>query len=96
MATDPAPTGTTLDKVFAAAGIVLHLVAGVFPFAASGLIAPLWGVVVLYLWWLALLAVAIRLVRTRRWRLVLAVPFAAVAGWFALMSLGGAVLGWTA
>lgn len=96
MATDGSRGATTLDKVLAGIGIALHLLAGVFPFAASGLIAPLWGVVVLYLWWLALLAVAVRFVRTRRWRLVLAVPFVAVAGWFALMSFGGAVLGWTA
>ena len=96
MATDGTPAATTLDKVFASAGVVLHLVTGVFPFAASGLIAPLWGVVVLYVWWVALLGVAIRLVRTRRLRLVLAVPFVAVAGWFALMWFGGAVLGWTA
>lgn len=90
------PASTTTDKVFAVVGIALHLLAGVFPFAVSGLIAPLWGIVVLYALWLALLAVAVWLVRTGRLRLVLVVPFAAVVAWFAVMSFGGAVLGWTA
>jgi hypothetical protein len=95
MAADP-PASPAIDRVFAGVGIALHLLAGVFPFAVSGLIAPLWGVVVLYAMWLAMLGVAVQLARTGRLRLVLAVPFAAVVAWFAVMSFGGAVLGWTA
>lgn len=95
MAAD-SPASPTIGKAFAGVGVALHLLAGAFPFAVSGLIAPLWGVVVLYAIWLALLGVAVQLVRTGRLRLVLLVPFAAVVAWFTVMSFGGAVLGWTA
>ena len=80
------------------AGLVLHLAIGVVPFAASGLVAPLWGVVVLFVWWAVMLGVAVRLVRAqpRRPLLVPLVPVVALVGWFAFMSFGGAVLGWTA
>ena len=85
------------DKVLAVVGIGLHLFVGVFPYAASGLIAPLWGIAVLYVVWLGLLAVAVQLVRTReRVRFTPIVPVVAIAVWIAVISLGGAVLGWTA
>ena len=78
-------------------GLVLHLALGVFPFAATGLVAPLWGYVAVYVFWFALLVIAVGLFRQGdgRWR-VLLVPAAALVGWFAFISFGGAVLGWTA
>ena len=86
------------EKVAAALAVVLHLLIGVFPFAASGLLVPLWGVVVLGASWLAMAVVLVRLVRGDRRRPLLAplVPVAALAGWFAFVSFGEAVFGWTA
>lgn len=78
------------------AGIALHLAVGVFPYAASGLIAPLAGVVVLYGLWFLLLVKGVQQLRKGRGPVVLVMPLLAVVGWVAIMSLGGAVLGWTA
>ena len=64
-------------------------------FLASGLMAPLWAVVGLTTAWLALLVVAGVQLRRRPWWLVL-LPVAAALLWFAVMSAGGAWLGWTA
>jgi hypothetical protein len=76
-------------------GLVLHLATGVFPYAASGLVAPIEGYVVLYALWLGLLVVAVRLFRARNPFVLLVAP-ASVAVWLAVISFGGAVLGWTA
>ena len=86
------------EKVAALVGVVLHLAVGVFPYAASGLVVPLWGVVVLYGCWLALAVVLIRLLRgpDRRPLVAPAVPLVALAVWFAFVTLGEALLGWTA
>jgi hypothetical protein len=87
---------TVADKVAIGVGFALHLVIGFVPFAVSGLVAPLWGVVVLGAFWVAMLAVAVVLVRRRRPLLVPLVPVASLLGWFAFVSFGSAVLGWTA
>ena len=74
-------------------GIVLLLVE--LPFAAaSGLMAPLWAVVLILLVWLALFVQAWRWFRTRPW-LVLALPFVGAVLWFGVLTFGGQVLGWT-
>lgn len=78
------------------AGVVLHVGTGVFPYAASGLLAPPWAYVVLYGVWTGLLVVAVRLFRTDRRPWTLLVPVASIVAWIAIISLGGAVLGWTA
>jgi len=65
-----------------------------FWYVASGLLAPLWAVVVLLLVWAALLGVAIWLLRTRPWWTLL-VPVVGVAFWFLAISAGEAWLGWT-
>ena len=76
-------------------GVVLHLAVGVLPYAVSGLVAPVWAYPVLYVLWGALLVVAVRAARrSSPWALV--VPVVAVAVWLAVISFGGAVLGWTA
>lgn len=88
---------TTKQPWFAAAvvlAVLAHLVIGYF-YLASGLMAPLWAVSLLLVWWLVLVYAVVRLVRRRSY-LVLLVPVVAAATWFAVMGFGGAVLGWTA
>ena len=85
-----------VDKVAVGVGTVAHVVIGAVPFAVSGLVAPLWGVVVLGVWWAVCLGAIVGLVRRHRPRLVPLVPVVALAGWFAFVSFGEAVLGWTA
>jgi hypothetical protein len=87
------------EKVAAVVAVVLHVVVGVFPYAASGLLAPLWGIVLLYGVWLALAVVLVRLLRPgprRRPMVAPVVPFVALAAWFAVLSLGEALFDWTA
>lgn len=72
---------------------LLHLVAGFF-YISSGLVAPLWGVLVLLAIWLAL---AIALVRIRHTGAkTLTIPLVAAAVWFSVLLAGQALLGWTA
>lgn len=77
------------------AGAVLHLLVAVFPLSASGLVAPLWAIVVLYLAWAAIGIVFWRASRTRPAWMLLAAPALLVA-WVAVLTLGDRVLGWTA
>ncbi|HEU4811355.1 MAG TPA: hypothetical protein VFT00_04380 [Nocardioides sp.] len=66
-----------------------------FLYAASGLVAPWWGVTILLLVWVLLFVVAcVWWSLHPRW-----VPFLAVFAmvfWFAAVTAGGAWLGWTA
>ncbi len=81
-------------KVVRVLGIVAHVV--LLPYyLASGLVAPLWAVIVLVAVWAALLVVALRLWKARPF-LVPLVPIAAVAIWFAAIAAGETWLGWTA
>ena len=64
-------------------------------YAASGLLAPGWAVALLLIIWLALLIVAIRLLRRRRPLLVLLTPVAAYLIWLAALTAGEKWLGWT-
>jgi len=76
-------------------GLVLYIATGVFPFAASGLVAPLWGIAVLYLGWLLGLWLTIRLYRSRSaW--ALAMPLAALAFWWVVITIGESAFDWTA
>ena len=86
------------EKVAAVVGVVLHLAIGVFPYAASGLLVPIWGIVVLYALWLALAVVLVRLLRGEQRRPMLAplVPVAALTVWFAVVTAGEALFDWTA
>ncbi|MGX5357453.1 hypothetical protein [Kocuria sp. KH4] len=81
--------GFGLAVVLAAAA---HLVVGYF-YLASGLMAPLWAVVLLLVWWAVLTGAGVRLVRRRSF-LVLLVPIVAAVTWVGLMAFGGQVLGW--
>ena len=91
--TRPSPRRPWWEYALGALGIAAHLAALVF-YAASGLLAPGWAVVLLLLVWLALLAVAIRLL-LRRPLLTLAVPVLAAAVWYAALLAGETFLGWT-
>jgi len=75
-------------------GLAGHLCTLPF-YLASGLVAPLWAIVVLLAVWLVLLGACLWAVRARSaWGL--AVPFIAVGIWFVVLSAGEALLGWTA
>ena len=64
------------------------------PYAASGLLAPAWGVVLLLTVWALLLGLLVVLGRAGRLTALLC-PLAAVSLWFLLVSAGAAWLGWT-
>ena len=87
---------STTRPWFAVAGVVAalaQLVVG-FYYLASGLMEPLWAIVLLGVWWVVLTLAGVWLVRRRSY-LVLLVPVVAVATWFGVMTFGGSVLGWT-
>ncbi len=95
MTETPATRGRPAPGFVPAVALVLHVVVGLVFYVASGLVAPLYAIVVLWILWLVLLGALIMLWRRRSWW-VLAVPAAAFALWFAILSLGEAVFGWTA
>jgi len=87
-------TSRAASYAVATLGLLLLLVA--LPlYLAGGLIAPVWAVGVLLLTWLSLFVLGIKWFAKHPYR-VLLLPFAAAAIWFAVMSAGGAFLGWTA
>lgn len=88
------PEPSTLARTAAAVGIAAH-VATVFLYLASGLLAPLAGVLFLLAGWAVLLVLAIRLRRPRPWVAALA-PVASIGFWAAVLTFGDWVLGWTA
>ena len=64
-------------------------------YLASGLVAPLWAIIVLLLAWLGLLALAVLAVRARSaW--APAVPIGAIALWWCAITAGEVFLGWQA
>jgi hypothetical protein len=75
-------------------GVVGHLVAGVW-FAASGLVAPPWAVVVLLVAWVGLAVALWRLARRRSgWSA--GIPIIDAAFWLAFIETGAALFDWTA
>ncbi len=90
-----APTGGRSSRPVLWGTLALALHAAVaFPYLTSGLVAPPIGVLALWLVWGAFLALILRLLRTRA-ALTLLVPPVALAVWFAALSLGEALLGWS-
>ncbi len=83
----PAPTFVPILALLAHVGIGLTF------YVAAGLLAPLPGIVVLWLLWLALLGALIVLWRRRSWW-VLVIPPLAFGVWFGVLSLGEAVFDW--
>jgi hypothetical protein len=80
--------------VLAGLSAAAHLVVGVF-YLSSGLVAPLWAVAVLAVWWL-LLAVHLSHLALRGSWWTPAVPVVAFATWYVVLTVGERVLGWTA
>lgn len=66
-----------------------------FYYLASGLVAPLWAVVALMAFWVALVVLAVVWFRRHPWRVPL-LPVVAVVVWFVLITLGERLLGWAA
>ncbi|MFP5345437.1 MAG: hypothetical protein ACLGIA_00165 [Actinomycetes bacterium] len=79
--------------VLAALAAVAHLVIGFF-YLASGLMAPLWAIVVLLVCWLALAFWLARLALASSWWTP-APPVVAVVLWFGALTAGERLLGWT-
>ena len=75
--------------------IGLQILVGVFPYGASGLVAPLPGLLFLILVWAVMLLAAWRWRPANPWA-VLLVPLVSVGLWFAVISLGEAIFNWTA
>ena len=81
-------------RLVLALAVALHLATGTF-YAAAGLVAPSWAVLMLWAAWLVLLWVLVRL-----WRqqpvLALLVPPASLGLFLGVLSAGEAWLGWVA
>jgi hypothetical protein len=76
-------------------GMLGHLAMGVW-YAASGLLAPTWAVIVLMAIWVGMTVVAWRLVRSDSPLWTLGIPVIDAAIWLAVISAGDAFLDWTA
>ena len=83
-----------LRRVGAIVGLAGMAAVGLL-YLASGLLAPVWAVIVLCALWFVMAVLCIVWFRTRP-LLVLAMPFIAWAVWFVALSLGDVLLGWTA
>jgi hypothetical protein len=83
-----------MRRVAASVGVA-GMVLALWFYLASGLVAPPWAVGVLLAIWVLMLVLCIRWFRRRPF-VVLAMPLVAAAVWLAVISAGGAWLGWTA
>jgi hypothetical protein len=86
-------TPTTGTWVLAGLSGAAHLAVGVF-YLASGLVAPVWAVVVLGLWWVLLAVQLSRLALRGSWWTP-AVPVVAFTTWYLVLTAGERLLGWT-
>lgn len=82
------------QRVAASVGVVGMLAVAPF-YIASGLVAPLWAILLLWLFWLALAVLAVRWFRTRPW-VVLVLPLVAAGVWWLTLTLGERLLDWQA
>lgn len=95
--TTPAPAHprpSLLGIAAVAVAAILQLGVG-FITLTSGLVAPLWAILVLAAVWVLAVTVLVRLARTRPLFTPL-VPLGNAAVWVGLLAFGDAVLGWTA
>ena len=76
-----------------AVALALHLTAG-FVMLVSGLVAPMWAVLLLLAIWAALLILGYR--NRHRPAFVLLMPVLAAVAWFLVVQGGALILGWTA
>lgn len=82
-----------LNSVLAGLGMAALLVVFVVLYLPAGLMVPLGGLIVLWILWAGLAAVGVWWFQ-RRPLWVLALPVVAVVLWYAIVSAGGAFLGW--
>lgn len=75
--------------------LALYVVTGVFPYLVSGLVVPVWALVVLMLCWGIGLVVTAQMALRRPVASLLAVP-GALLFWWAYVSGGAALFGWAA
>ena len=87
-------TDSPAGPVVAAVVALLAMVPVGFFYAASGLLVPGPWLFLLWLLFLALVAVGVRLFRRRSYG-VLAVPVVGIGLWFGILSAGEAWWGWT-
>ncbi len=73
---------------------VAHLLIG-YIYLVSGLAVPGYALIPLWVWWLVLAGVLIRLAVLRSWWSAV-IPFIAAATWVLVVLGGGELLGWTA
>ncbi len=93
--TTPTASSWSVGRILALVGLVLYLATGGFPYLASGLVAPMWGIAVLWLGWLVGLWLTIRLFRgDSAW--ALAMPVLAIVFWWVVITLGENLFDWTA
>ena len=93
-ATQPRTAQPVWALVLGFVGIAAHLVVGSF-YLAAGLVTPLYGIIIFWVLWAALLGLAIWLLR-RHPLWILAIPLVAVGILFGGIALGGALFGWSA
>ena len=91
---EPAVERQSAGPTVAALVALLAMVPVGFFYAASGLLVPGPWLFLLWVVFLALVSVGVRLFRRRSY-LVLAVPVVAAVLWFGTLSAGEAWLGWT-
>jgi hypothetical protein len=90
----PIDVRTTAPLVAAVLAGIVHLVLGYF-YLVSGLVVPFYALLPLWVWWLFLAAMLVRLAVRRSWWAV-AVPVVAFVTWVLVLVFGDFVLGWTA
>lgn len=83
-----------LERVVATVGVA-GLMAALPIYVSSGLVAPLWAIVLLLLFWGILVATAVRWFTRHPWLVLLLPAAAAVMLWLTLV-LGEQLLGWQA
>lgn len=86
--------GVVVRRAVAAVGVALLVVEAPLVFS-SGLVMPLWAVVLLGAIWLVALVLSIRWF-VRRPVVVLLLPLAVAAVWFVMVTVGERLLGWQA
>lgn len=93
--TQPEPL-TTGSKVWGVIGGVAFLATGLFMYLPARLVAPTYGVVLLWVVWLLLAAAGIVLIRARRPGKLVLLAIASALLWFAVMGVGDVALDWSA
>lgn len=90
-------TGTRprrVDQLLRVVGLALLVVVAVFPFAATGLLAPLWAVAAAWVIW-AVTAVVTWRVGRRRPQLTPLIPLVAASAWYLALTAAATAFDWS-